>query len=163
MTRNAGFTLIELLIVVALIGILAALCAPFLLAAKAASSEASAIGTLRAINSAQASYASGCGRNYYAPVLQTLINGGHLDQDVALAPKSSYVTALGPGLAAAAGTPDCTGQATTTTYYASATPIGGANATRAFASSQGGTVWQDMTGVAPTEPFTVSPTVGPIQ
>ena len=50
MTSNRGFTLIELLIVVMLIGVLAALTAPFLMAAKAAANQASAIGSLRALN-----------------------------------------------------------------------------------------------------------------
>ena len=160
-----GFTLIELLIVVAIIGIIAAIAVPGLLRARMAGNEASAIGSMRAINTAQQNYSQLC--NGFAPVLTELAAAGNFlspDLTQAAAPvKSGYTIAVtvGAGAPLAAQVAGCT--AAGTGYYGSAVPLSASTGTRAFATNPLGTIWQDVTGVAPTEPFAIAGNVAPIQ
>lgn len=160
--REDGFTLIELLLVVAIAGILAAMATPLLLRAKVSANEASAVGSLRAISTAEANFSTTCGSGGYAVNIPMLIAREFLSPDMGFNPKSGYNFALLAGDGAQPGPPDCTGAATVTAYYASGRPLGPNTGRRGFATNGQGTIWEDTSGVPPAEPFTEGGTVSPI-
>jgi hypothetical protein len=67
-----GFTLLDMLFVVGLIGLLSSMAIPGLTRAKGAAQAASALGTMRFINSAELSFAITCGLGFYSPDFPTL-------------------------------------------------------------------------------------------
>ena len=106
MERSRGFTLIELMIVVAVILIIAAIAIPGSLNSKIAANEASAVGSLRAINVAEVSYQTTYPGKGYAGSLAALGGGDActptaetaclIDPDLSSGLKSGYTfTAVG--------------------------------------------------------------------
>src|ERR1700716_707130 len=67
-----GFALIDLVFVCGIIGVLSSIALPKLGVARAAAGVSSAIGSMRAINSAELTFAFSCGSGFYAPSLSTL-------------------------------------------------------------------------------------------
>jgi len=70
--RAHGFALLDLIFVVGILGLLMVIALPRLVLAQQAAGSATAVGSMRAINSAQLTYALTCGNGFYAPTLKAL-------------------------------------------------------------------------------------------
>jgi type IV pilus assembly protein PilA len=163
--------LIGVAISIPLLGIAAAIVIPGMLRSRIAGNEASAVGSMRAIISAQAVYAASCAGGLYARSLPVLgkgpadgSGGPFVSVDLALSERvqrNGYICWIdapalfandGPALASVA--PPCNGvdvKALSQSYIARAEPVSPATGRRYFATNESGVVYHSL------QPITFAP------
>ena len=170
--NEKGFTLIDMLFVVALIGVLSTLAIPGLMRARGAAQSASALGTMRLVNSAQLSFAISCGLGFYAPNFTALATKPTNSPEPFISPalasgltffKSGYNFSMG-GNALPVAPATCNGLAVGVSspgYAVVADEIAGIPGKgRFFGSNADGIIYEDTTSLAATMPESGKPPTG---
>jgi hypothetical protein len=172
MNNQSGFSLIDMLFVVGLVGVLSTLAIPGLMRAKGAAQSASALATMRVVNSAQLSFAITCGLGFYSPDFPKLgikplgSTEGFLPPELSSGltfVRSGYVFSMaGTLLPSAPGT--CNGLAggSTSPSYAMVADqlVGSSSTARFFGTNADGLIYEHSSSLGATMPETGKPPSG---
>jgi type II secretory pathway pseudopilin PulG len=168
---ESGFTLIDLLFTASLICTIATMALPSLLRARGVAQSASAVATLRVVNSAQLSFAVTCGSGFYAPTYPALgvapptATTGFLPPELSSGAsflKQGYSYSM-TGTALAGSPPSCNGLGpgvSSTGYVATADPLDGLANPHYFATNADGTIYQNGATMSGSMPESGPPPVG---
>jgi len=147
---SKGFSLIELLIVVAIILIIAAIAIPNLLRSRIAANQASAVGSLRTLNTAEITYSSTYNVGFSnslaylmppaAGANPTSTAAGLIDSVLGSGAKSGYSFTYSPGASDSSGRIN--------TYAINASPITNSTGTNYYFTDQSGVIRQNSTTTA---------------
>ena len=156
--KQKGFSLIELLIVVAIILIIAAIAIPNLLRSRMAANEASAVGSIRTINTAAISFSSSYGDGFPSTLGQigttstnavSCSNAEYIDSVLTAGTKSGYTFKMVAGQSAVTTVPTGCTAGYSDGYVVTATPVTvGTTGQRAFCSDATGVIRYNATGTA---------------
>lgn len=168
---ESGFTLIDLLFTASLICTLCTMALPSLMRARGVAQSASALGTVRVVNSSQLSFAVTCGSGFYSPDF-TLLGVAPPNSDTAfLPPELSSATSFikqgyrfdMAGTPLGGAPPTCNGRPAGSSapgYAILADPLDGVGNPHYFGSNADGTIYEHTATLNGWMPESGPPAVG---